>query len=67
MTDKDTNPFDLLNPNNYDKDQDKVEARLAICRECPFFRSKTETCKKCGCFMKLYTKLENSHCPIGKW
>ena len=69
MTDtpKDTNPFDLLNPNNYDKDKDKVEERLAICRQCTHFRASTEQCRKCGCFMKLKTKLERSHCPIGKW
>lgn len=69
MTDKprDTNPLDLLNPNNYDKDKDKVEQRLAICRECPYFRAATEQCRKCGCFMKLKTRLEKSRCPIGKW
>jgi len=41
--------------------------RLEICSGCEFFRSRTQTCRKCGCFMKLKTKLEHAKCPIGKW
>lgn len=60
-----TNPLDMLNPN--EPRSEEAEARLAICRECEFFRPRTQQCKKCGCFMKLKTKLERSHCPIHKW
>jgi hypothetical protein len=41
--------------------------RLEICKQCEFFRQKSQTCKKCGCFMKLKTTLEHAKCPIGKW
>jgi hypothetical protein len=40
---------------------------LEICRGCEFFRKSNQTCKKCGCFMKLKTKLEKAKCPVGKW
>ena len=43
------------------------EARLEVCRSCEFYRERTNQCKKCGCFMKLKTKLENARCPLGKW
>lgn len=64
---KDVQIWDMLNPNEPRSMEEQVEARLAICRECPYFRASTEQCKKCGCFMKLKTKLERAHCPIGKW
>ena len=62
-----TSPLDMLNPKEPRSNKDVVEQRLAICRECEFFRPRVEQCKKCGCFMKLKTKLEHSHCPIHKW
>lgn len=40
--------------------------RMDICDECPEF-SKKNICKKCGCFMKVKSKLALSECPIGKW
>ena len=43
------------------------EERMAICKTCDFFINKTTTCKKCGCFMILKTKILSSQCPIGKW
>lgn len=62
-----TNPLDMLNPREPRSNEELVEQRLAICRSCEFFRPRVEQCKKCGCFMKLKTKLERSHCPIHKW
>lgn len=47
--------------------EEEFDRRMQICRECPFFNKRKEVCKKCGCFMKIKTRLENSHCPIGKW
>jgi len=64
---KDVKPWDMLNPNEDRSSEQEFNRRMDICRSCEFFRSKTETCKKCGCFMKLKTKLERAHCPIGKW
>lgn len=49
-----------------DKEQE-FDKRMEICRQCPFFNKRKELCKKCGCFMKIKSRLENSHCPIGKW
>jgi hypothetical protein len=63
----DVKPWDLLNPNQPRSQEDLVNSRLKICRGCEFFRPKTETCRKCGCFMKLKTMLENAKCPIDKW
>lgn len=63
----DVKPWDLLNPNQPRSQEDLVSSRLKICRGCEYFRPKTETCRKCGCFMKLKTTLENAKCPIGKW
>lgn len=67
MSEDDVKPWDLLNSNSPRSEEDLVNSRLEICRSCEFFRARTETCKKCGCFMKLKTKLHNAKCPIGKW
>jgi hypothetical protein len=63
----DVKPWDLFNPNQPRSQEDLVKSRLEICRACEFFRPKTETCRKCGCFMKLKTMLEKARCPIDKW
>lgn len=63
----DVKPWDLLNPNQPRSTEELHLERFEICRECEFFRPRTETCKKCGCFMKLKTKLEHAKCPVGKW
>jgi hypothetical protein len=44
-----------------------IKERLDICHACPAFRPLTQTCKKCGCFMKMKTQLEKAYCPLGKW
>jgi len=48
-------------------DGDLSESRLEICKGCEFFRPRTQTCMKCGCFMKAKSMLLNAKCPIGKW
>ena len=60
-------PWDLLNPNKPRSSEELGQYRLEICQSCDLFRPKSQTCKKCGCFMKLKTTLENAKCPIGKW
>lgn len=42
-------------------------SRIKTCKSCEHLIKITNTCKKCGCFMSLKTKLENAVCPIGKW
>ena len=64
--DKDVKPWDLINGSPRSQEE-LAEYRLKICQECPAYRPKSNTCKKCGCFMKLKTKLEHAKCPVGKW
>jgi uncharacterized paraquat-inducible protein A len=64
---KDVRPWDLINPSQPKSTDEVVKSRLEICKSCEYFRPKTETCRKCGCFMKLKTTLENAKCPIDKW
>lgn len=63
----DVKPWDLINPNQPRSPKDLALYRLSICETCEFFRPKSQTCKKCGCFMRLKTTLENAKCPMGKW
>ena len=59
-------PWDLINGSPRSP-EDLEQHRLNICKSCEFYRERTNQCKKCGCFMKLKTKLEHARCPIGKW
>jgi hypothetical protein len=47
--------------------EEVAEKRFNICKDCPELIQLTKTCKKCGCFMQMKTKLEHAVCPIGKW
>ena len=62
-----TRPWDLLNPETEYVDQEQADARYEICKSCPFFVSASTQCKKCGCIMKLKTKLAKAECPEHKW
>ena len=64
--DREVRPWDLLNPKNYSEDISEVDRRFAICQSCEWF-TKQQLCYKCGCIMKLKTKLEHAKCPVGKW
>ena len=63
----DTRPWDIVNPNTQWADEEKANERLSICNGCPELIKLTTQCKKCGCFMKIKTKLELAACPLGKW
>jgi hypothetical protein len=67
MSEKDAKPWDLLNPNTIYLSDDQSSARFDICKGCPELIKFTSQCKKCGCFMKLKTKIEKAVCPLGKW
>jgi hypothetical protein len=43
------------------------EYRQNICDSCEFYIQKQDRCKKCGCIMKVKTKLYAARCPINKW
>ena len=63
--------FDLRNISSRLKnvlihDQDIIDKRWAICQGCEFF-TKSHQCTKCGCFMRIKTKVATVACPMGKW
>ena len=45
--------------------------RREICLSCPFFDSTAYfgdgKCTKCGCDMKIKTRMATESCPIGNW
>ena len=49
------------------KDKNIINKRWDKCLECEHLFKPTNTCKKCGCFMKMKTKFAGASCPIGKW
>lgn len=64
---REVRPWDLLNPNKARVDEEEKERRMSICRTCPQFRQKSQTCQRCGCFMNLKTLLAEAHCPDHLW
>jgi hypothetical protein len=64
---KETKPWDLLNPSTEFASESVQEERYAICQACPEFIGLTKQCRKCGCLMKLKTKILASECPLQKW
>ena len=46
-------------------DQDIIDKRWDICMGCEFLNN--NKCDKCGCFMKVKTRVATARCPIGKW
>jgi hypothetical protein len=60
-------PWDLLNPNVPRASQELANERYTICKTCPELIKLTYQCKKCGCFMKAKTTLQQATCPLGKW
>ena len=45
---------------------DEHRRRYAICDLCPHL-NKNKRCAKCGCFVKIKSKFEAMHCPLGLW
>ena len=43
------------------------EERMSICKSCVFYFKPTGTCKDCGCFMKIKSRLATSSCSQKKW
>jgi hypothetical protein len=46
---------------------EKAQQRFEICTQCEEFNKEKASCKKCGCYMKVKTKLPRAKCPINKW
>ena len=59
--------FDILDKNKYSNNKIEIDKRISICEGCEHFIKITKQCSKCGCFMKLKTRLTDASCPIGKW
>ena len=47
-------------------DEKVLQERWEACGGCEFLTEK-HRCKKCGCFMKLKTRIAKMKCPVGKW
>lgn len=43
------------------------DERLNLCLGCEHLFQPTQSCKKCGCFVRAKTWLPSQNCPIGKW
>lgn len=63
----DSRPWHMVNPGQNKVDTEIAKKRMSLCQACPELIKATTTCTKCGCFMKLKTRLEGAVCPIGKW
>ena len=63
----DTRPWHVLSPKTEFVSEEVSIERLNICKNCPELIKLTKQCKKCGCFMTIKTRLEDSKCPLGKW
>ena len=59
--------FDILDKSKYSNNKMEIDKRISICEGCEHFIKITKKCSKCGCFMKLKTRLTDASCPIGKW
>jgi hypothetical protein len=60
-------PLDILNPQTKPATLELFNQRFEICKGCEFLTHHTSRCQKCGCFMKVKTRLEAAKCPLGKW
>ena len=47
-------------------DGDVLQERWEACNGCEFLTEKYK-CLKCGCAMRLKTRIAGMKCPIGKW
>lgn len=50
-----------------DDEKEKLgKKRISVCNSCEF-KSKANTCKKCGCFLPAKVLSVNDKCPIKLW
>jgi uncharacterized paraquat-inducible protein A len=45
----------------------KAQERYKTCQSCAFFVARSKRCAKCGCFLRVKTKIELAECPIKAW
>ncbi|HET6631529.1 MAG TPA: hypothetical protein VFG73_02320 [Rhodanobacteraceae bacterium] len=48
---------------------DTINARLAICAQCPHRKTRGPVayCGKCGCPLQSKTRMARASCPDGRW
>lgn len=63
----DVGPIDIFKSNTEWVGNNLFQHRYSICQACPEFIKLTTQCKKCGCFMKVKSKMKLAVCPLGKW
>ncbi len=51
----------------WNKNEERAMERALHCRDCDRLIRATWTCKECGCFMKVKTRVPSAECPLGKW
>lgn len=56
-----------LMPDEWKAPEEIAVKRFEICLACEHLYKPTRTCKKCGCFMGVKTRLASRKCPIDKW
>ena len=48
-------------------DKSILQDRQNECSNCEYYVKSMGRCKKCGCLLKLKTRMALASCPIGKW
>jgi len=43
------------------------QQRQDVCDQCEYYQIPQNICSKCGCFMKIKTKINHAKCPLDKW
>jgi hypothetical protein len=47
--------------------EEDIEKRMAVCRQCDEYKVSSQLCGKCKCYLPWKVKMANVACPIGKW
>lgn len=48
-------------------DTNESISKMNICLNCENFNPKNKTCKICGCYLPIKTKISFFECPKNKW
>jgi len=57
----------LEDDSNFKASTSVREERLSLCLSCEHLFNPTDSCKKCGCFVRAKTWLKDAKCPLNKW
>jgi len=47
--------------------QEIYKERISICKSCDYYFKLTGSCKVCGCFMRIKSRIATQSCPKGYW